>query len=183
MDDIPAVLHLLDDTVKWLVSRGNTRQWGTEPFSENPRRAEQLREFATTGLGLWLVKDADSTPTDQDQRSNISPETTNGEAPGSILGVLAVGERMSYVPPVSEPELYVRLLVADRRCAGKKIGTRLLEHARELAKGVGVSLLRVDCYAGDDGKLVKYYESQGFKRSDSLTLEGGWPCQVLVQHL
>lgn len=90
---------------------------------------------------------------------------------------------MPYVTPVSEPELYVRLLVTDRRWAGKEVGKRLLDHARRLANGAGVSLLRVDCYAGGDGKLIQYYESQGFKRSESLNLEGHWPCQVLAQRL
>jgi GNAT superfamily N-acetyltransferase len=103
--------------------------------------------------------------------------------PGPIIGALAVGEKMPYVPAISEPELYVRLLVSDRQWAGQKIGKRLLEHARDLANGAGASLLRVDCYAGGDGRLVQYYESQGFKRSERLDLEGDWPCQVLAQRL
>jgi GNAT superfamily N-acetyltransferase len=107
----------------------------------------------------------------------------NGEAPGVIIGALAIGEKMPYVTPVSEPELYVRLLVTDRQCAGNQIGKRLLDHARDLANKAGVSLLRVDCYAGGDGKLVQYYESQGFKRFASLNVEGKWPCQVLAQRL
>ncbi|KAJ6149122.1 Acyl-CoA N-acyltransferase [Penicillium samsonianum] len=184
VDDVPAVLHLLDTAVKWLVSRDRTGQWGTGPFSEYPRRIEQLKEFATTGLGLWLaIKLADGTPMDQNQPSNILTKIVNGEASGSIIGALAVGERMPYVTPVSEPELYVRLLVTDRQWAGNEIGKHLLEHARGLANGAGVSLLRVDCYAGGDGRLVQYYESQGFKRFERLNLEGGWPCQVLAQHL
>ena len=178
VDDVPAVLDLLDTAVKWLASRDRGGQWGAAPFSENPKRAEQLREFATTGLGIWLaVEVADDMPIlDQNRLSN-------GEAPGAIIGALAVGERMPYVTPVSEPELYVRLLVTDRRWAGKEVGKRLLDHARRLANGAGVSLLRVDCYAGGDGKLIQYYESQGFKRSESLNLEGHWPCQVLAQRL
>jgi N-acetylglutamate synthase-like GNAT family acetyltransferase len=178
VDDVPKVLHLLDAAVKWLVSRDRVGQWGAAPFSENSKRAEQLREYATTGLGLWLaIKMADDTVI-----SNIQPQTMNGEAP-VIMGALAVGEKMPYVTSVSEPELYVRLLVTDRQWAGNKIGERLLDHARDLANGAGVSLLRVDCYAGGDGKLIQYYESQGFKRSELLNLEGHWPCQVLAQRL
>jgi GNAT superfamily N-acetyltransferase len=184
VDDGLAVLHLLDTAVKWLVSRDRIGQWGAAPFSENPRRAERLKEFATTGLGLWLaIKVADGTPMDQNRPSNILPKTMNREAPGSIIGALAVSERMPYMTPVSEPELYVRLLVTDRRWAGNEIGRRLLEHARDLTNGAGASLLRVGCYAGGDGNLVQYYESQGFKRFESLNLEGDWPCQVLAQHL
>lgn len=184
-DDVPAVLHLLDTAVKWLVSRDRVGQWGAAPFSENPQRAERLREFATTGQGLWLaIKVADDSPMlGQNRLSNIDSQALNGEAPRVIIGALAIGDRMPYVTPVSEPELYVRLLVTDRRWAGNGIGKRLLEHSRGLANRAGVSLLRVDCYAGGDGKLIQYYESQGFKRVERLNLEGDWPCQVLAQRL
>ena len=107
----------------------------------------------------------------------------NGDAPGVIVGALAIGDRMPYVTAVSEPELYVRLLVTDRKCAGNQIGKRLLDHARDLARKAGVSLLRVDCYAGGDAKLIQYYESQGFERFESLNVKGEWPCQVLAQRL
>ncbi|PGG95881.1 hypothetical protein GX51_08088 [Blastomyces parvus] len=185
VDDVPAVLHLLDTAVKWLESQGRTGQWGTALFSENPQRVEQGIELATTGHGLWLaIKAADDTPTPGQNRTiNINSQTEGGETPGVIVGALALGERVPYVPAISEPELYVRLLITDRRCAGSKIGTRLLEHARDVAKKAGISLLRVDCYAGDDGRLVQYYESQGFKRLESLKVKGEWPCQVLAQRL
>lgn len=42
----------------------------------------------------------------------------------------------------------------------------------------GVSLLRVDCHAGDDGGLVAYYESQGLTGAETFTV-GEWPGQVL----
>ncbi|KAJ5393510.1 uncharacterized protein N7487_011151 [Penicillium crustosum] len=185
VDAVQAVLHLLDTAVQWLVSLDRTGQWGAVPFSENPQRAEQLREFATTGHGLWLaIKVANTMPIlPQNRISNTEPQTMNREAPGVIVGALAIGERMPYVTPVSEPELYVRLLVTDRQYAGNQIGKRLLDHARDLASKAGVSLLRVDCYAGGDGKLIQYYESQGFKRFESLNTEGEWPCQVLAQRL
>ncbi|KAL2869524.1 acyl-CoA N-acyltransferase [Aspergillus lucknowensis] len=181
IDDVPAVLGLLDAAVKWLASNGRTGQWGTTPFSEDPRRAERLREFVSTGLHLWL---AVQVPAGGDTAVSVSGPTDGGKA-GSrvIVGALALGDKMPYSPAVSEPEVYVRLLVTDRRHAGKGVGTRLLEHARHLTRKAGVSLLRVDCYAGDDGKLVQYYESQGFKRSERLDVEGHWPCQVLAQRL
>jgi hypothetical protein len=31
--DAGAVLALFDEAVRWLVARGQTGQWGTEPFS------------------------------------------------------------------------------------------------------------------------------------------------------
>ncbi|KAL3480736.1 hypothetical protein BJX99DRAFT_7145 [Aspergillus californicus] len=192
--DTPAVLALLDTAVKWLAAHNRIGQWGTTPFSENPQRAERLREFATTGYGLWLavINPTTTTGNTDDASFNVTPQTTTNrededeekeETPGIIIGALALGEKMPYIPAVPEPELYVRLLVTDRQWAGRSVGQRLLEHARGVARRDGISLLRVDCYAGGDGKLVQYYESQGFERSEWLESESGWPCQVLAQRL
>jgi GNAT superfamily N-acetyltransferase len=108
------------------------------------------------------------------------------EADGRVVGALAVGDAMPYVRPAEEPELYVRLLVTDRESAGQNIGGVLLDHARELAREAGVGLLRVDCFAGGDGALVRYYEKQGFTRTETFAVPvngSEWPGQVLAQRL
>ncbi|MGW7680442.1 N-acetyltransferase family protein [Kribbella sp. NPDC054772] len=162
-DDVPAVLALLDGATKWLVARGRTEQWGTAPHSTSPRRVQQITGFADDG-GLWVAQTNDH-----------------------VVGALAVGAAMEYVPPATEPELYVRLLVTDRASAGQNIGGVLLDHARELARADGVHLLRVDCFAGGDGALVRYYERQGFTRDVAFAVprvnEPDWPGQVLAQRL
>ena len=157
-DDVPAVLRLLDDAVTWLVANGRTGQWGTRPASANPRRHEQLTEFADEG-GLWIA--------DRD---------------GEPVGALSVGAALEYVPAADEPELYVRLLVTDRAAKGLGIGTELLDHARKLARAQGLHLLRVDCYAGDDQALVRYYERQGFTRDRPFEVDG-WPGQLLIERV
>jgi GNAT superfamily N-acetyltransferase len=162
-DDVPAVLALLDGATEWLVARGRTGQWGTARHSTSPRRVSQVTGFAEDG-GLWVAQTNDR-----------------------IIGALAVGTALDHVPPATEPELYVRLLVSDRACAGQNIGGVLLDHARDLARGAGVHLLRVDCFAGGDGALVRYYERQGFTRDVAFAVprvnEPDWPGQVLAQRL
>jgi GNAT superfamily N-acetyltransferase len=160
--DVPAVLALLDRATEWLVAQGRTDQWGTEPHSTNPRRVEQITGFADDG-GLWVA-----------------------EADGRVVGALTVGAALPYVPPATEPELYVRLLVTDRASAGQGIGAELLDHARVLARAAGVGLLRVDCFAGGDGALIRYYEKQGFTRDVEFAVPvngSEWPGQVLSQRL
>jgi GNAT superfamily N-acetyltransferase len=161
-DDVPTVLALLDQATEWLVSLGRTDQWGTEPHSTNPRRIAQIGEFARGG-GLWLA-----------------------ESDGRAFGSMSVGDAAPHVPPADEPELYVQLLVTDRAAKGSGVGAALLEHARELARQRGLRLLRVDCFAGGDGALVRYYEQQGFTRTEIFTVPVGdrlWPGQVLAQRL
>lgn len=162
-DDVPAVLALLDGATEWLVANGRTGQWGTEPHSTNPRRIAQITGFAEDG-GLWI-----------------------GERDGRVVGALAVGApTQEQIPPAQEPELYIRLLVTDRSAKGSGIGTELIDHALKLAKDEGVGLVRVDCYAGDDGALVRYYERQGFTPTETFGVpinDSVWPGQVLARRL
>ncbi|PZF92498.1 GNAT family N-acetyltransferase [Micromonospora deserti] len=161
--DAPTILRLLDDATAWLVARGRTGQWGTEPASADPRRVAQADTWAAGG-GLWLA--------------------VLGDRP---VGALVVGAANDFVPAPTEPELYVNLLVTDRAHAGLGIGGRLLAHAAELARDRGVRLLRVDCYAGGDGGLVRWYTRQGFTPTDPFTVErpgrDPWPGQVLARRL
>lgn len=48
----------------------------------------------------------------------------------------------------------------------------------------GVSLLRLDCYAGDDHKLVAYYQNNGFTATETYTVgDDRWPGQVLARRV
>jgi GNAT superfamily N-acetyltransferase len=156
--DLPAVLALMDGAVAWLVAQGRTGQWGTDPG----------RHAGTTAL----VLDSD---------------LYLAETGGTVAGALAVGAAPAYVPPAAEPELYVRLLVTDRNRAGRGTGGRLLDHAATLARASGVDLLRVDCYAGPDRALVRYYERQGFTATDAFEVarpsKEPWPGQILQRRL
>ncbi|OKI45253.1 GNAT family N-acetyltransferase [Micromonospora sp. CB01531] len=161
--DARTVLRLLDTATAWLAARGRTGQWGTEPASRDPRRIAQADAWATSG-GLHLAG--------------------LGDTP---VGALVVGTATEYVPPATEPELYVNLLVSDRAYAGHGIGARLLAYAAELARDRGLGLLRVDCYGGDDRALVGFYESCGFTATDPFTVDRPgrppWPGQVLERRL
>jgi GNAT superfamily N-acetyltransferase len=157
--DVPALMAMYDEAVAWMVARGNTGQWGTEPLSSQPERVESVRR---------LVEEAD---------------LRIAELDGVPVGALITHDKPpDRIEPVGEPELYVRLLLTSRRYAGRAIGARLLEYARSLAVDLGVALVRVDCYRGGDGSLVRYYERNGFVRTHPITI-GEWPGQILEQRL
>ena len=161
-EGIVHALALLDGAAEWLVERGRPGQWGTEQQSTSPRRLAQSQQWADSG-GFYLAWIADEP-----------------------VGALVVGKAAAHIPPASEPELYVNLLVTDRRHAGEGIGAAMLDYARDLARAQGVRLLRLDCYAGDDRALVAYYEKQGFSATDTFSVEirdTVWPGQVMELRL
>ncbi len=153
--DAPAILGLFDEAVVWLNSVGNTQQWGTTPFSGDPKRADAVTEWS--GSGAAVIASVDGEP----------------------LGAMAVGQATPYAPPATEPELYVVALVARHHSGAGRV---LLGCADAVARELGVHLLRVDCYAGGDQELVGFYESAGFTRADTFDVKG-WPGQVLERRL
>lgn len=156
--DVPIVLGMFDSAVAWLTSQGRTGQWGEHPFTGNERRTRQVTGWLELG-GMHIA-----------------------EHDGRPAGCIVLGAAPDYVTPATEPELYIQALVTDRRHAGHGIGRALLDWALTQASRRGVALVRVDCYAGGDGRLVAYYESCGFTRTAPFTV-GEWPGMLLHRRL
>ena len=155
--DADAVIALFDEAVAWMVARGQTGQWGSEPMSRNEKMVARVRGWAA-GDGLWIMDDG-----------------------GVAVGALVVGERPEHVHAAEEPERYVELLLSSRARAGERIGARLVEHAVGLAREAGLPLLRVDCWAGAP-RLVAFYEEHGFVRDGTFDVRG-WVGQVFSMRL
>jgi GNAT superfamily N-acetyltransferase len=155
-DDADAVLAMLDEAVRWLAPTGRGGQWGTEPFSADPQRVAQVRAWAA-GDGLRVA-----------------------EVDGVPVGAMVLGEAPAYVPAADTPEVYVLLLVASRVHAGSGVGAALLRHAHAEAPEKGATRLRLDCWAGGDGGLVRYHQSAGFTATTRFTI-GPWEGWVLEQ--
>ncbi|MGI5158807.1 GNAT family N-acetyltransferase [Microbispora sp. CA-102843] len=157
--DVPVLLQMFDDAVTWLTARGSAGQWGTRPWSEDPQRIERIRGMAHGG-GLSIA-----------------------EIGGVPAGALVLTERPpAHIPPVNERELYVDLLITARSFTGRGVGAALLDMARTEARARGITLLRVDCWAGGDGDLVRYYQGQDFTPTDRFDVNG-WIGQVFEQRL
>jgi GNAT superfamily N-acetyltransferase len=153
VDDVDAVLGLLDGAVAWLVAQGRTGQWGDRPWSASPERVDRIRGMVAASELLLLEQD------------------------DAVVAALAHGPTPAvYVPPAAEPEDYVVVLVSDPAVRGA--GRRLLDESWRWARARGIALQRVDCYAGDDGKLVRFYESAGFTATERFEVKG-WPGQLL----
>jgi GNAT superfamily N-acetyltransferase len=164
-DDIPVILGMLDSCVEWLVAQGRPGQWGTEPLSGSLRTVESVARYVDEGS--VFIAEADGVP---------AATLTITDSPGAYL---------AHLPPPGEPERYIHWLASDRRFKGHGVGSALLAHAAEATRRAGVDLLRVDCYAGDDRKLVAYYEANGFTPTETYTagVNHDWPGQVLARRV
>ncbi|WUH97050.1 GNAT family N-acetyltransferase [Spirillospora sp. NBC_00431] len=161
MEDVPAVLALYDRAVEWLVASGRSGQWGSEPWSTKPKSIERVRRFARSG------------------------EMRVAEHDGEVVGAMRLGAAPQTIPPAGEPDLFLEALVIDRRVAGLGVGKALLDQARAEAAERGIDLLRVQCWAGGDQGLVRYYERAGFVQSGRIKSAafGGWEGAILSQRL
>jgi GNAT superfamily N-acetyltransferase len=157
--DWKLLLALFDEAVLWLAARGLSGQWGEEAWSNDLVKVAAVKEMAKAD-GLWVCE--------------------MGHNPVGALIVQTTPT--AYVAPSPVRELYVGLLLVSRQHVGEGVGSFLLEHARDLGKRRGVAQLRVDCWAGGSGQLVRYYQSQGFTPDEIVSVDG-WPAQVLSQPL
>ncbi|PXY21432.1 GCN5 family acetyltransferase [Prauserella muralis] len=150
---------MFDGAVAWLTERGREGQWGSQPWSADARRVERVRGMAAGG-GLLIAE-------------------RGGEAAGAMV---LTEHPPAHIPPVDEPELYIDLLITARQHTGAGVGAFLLGHARDEARRRGLGLLRVDCWAGGDGALVRYYTGQGFTPTETFQV-GDWAGQVFACRL
>ena len=162
--DIDAVLALGDEAVRWMNARGNTQQWGSAPWTGSRPREAVIRDQAHGG-GMRIAEDRD----------------------GVVLGALVITETPAgYVRPAAERELYVNLLLVSRRHGGQGIGAALIGRAKEEAAARDIGLIRVDCWAGEEGSLVRVYEKYGFSLVQEFTVAlpaGPWPGMLLAMRL
>ncbi len=156
--DAPAVLRIFDEVIAWFVSIGNEGQWGNEPWSVSPERVQRITD-ACSLPGAWVAEDAEL----------------------GICGSIVLGDAMPYVAAATRPESYICLLIASRDPRVRGIGRRLMWFADEQTRAAGLNYMRVDCYGGGDGALVRFYESCGYTRLSTFDVEG-WPGQLLERH-
>jgi GNAT superfamily N-acetyltransferase len=164
-DDESRVLAVMDGIMEWLVSLGRTAQWGTEPWSTNEALADRVRGRIER----------------RELRVAVTPD-------GEIAGIVSLSEHPAdYVRAAEEPELFINLLATSRRFKGHDVGGLLVAEARAEAARRGLGLLRVDCFAGDDGRLKNWYAGQGFAEVEPFVVkrEGrpDWPGMLFAMRV
>jgi GNAT superfamily N-acetyltransferase len=161
-EDLPAVLALFDEAVRWLVAQGWSGQWGTEPFSSYPEAVERFAAWIREGIFYVARSDA------------------------AILGTIVINPGLpSYIAQqrdrLPQPALYLEAFATDRRYSGHGIGRRLLGLAEQAAQEQGIAWLLLDCWAGN-AALRRYYRQAGFAECGAFTL-GSWQGMLFKKQL
>jgi GNAT superfamily N-acetyltransferase len=136
---VPVVAGLLDEATVWVGERGY-EQWPL-PF-----------------------------PRDQVEAAVERGEVYVAEVDGEVVATVTLlwndpmywGER----PPDAA---YVHKLAVRRACAGRRIGSAIVEWADATAAAAGRAFLRLDCLADNPGIRV-YYEQLGFEHRGDLVV-------------
>lgn len=93
----------------------------------------------------------------------------------------------------ADPFVYLSYLLTDRRTGSwsKGAGAALIDHAIDEARKLSVDRICGDCWRGNDRRLVKYYERQGFtaigdfgvEPKEGIDIEQEWPGAVFEMRI
>ncbi|KAK4688523.1 hypothetical protein P7C73_g1589, partial [Tremellales sp. Uapishka_1] len=159
--DPQLLVDFQDSQISWLSSMGSGGQWGTQSVRNDPARSAKTRGWVTLsernapwngGSAEWcrayVAEASDGTP--------VAGLVLDNHAPAYVRSVLPEQDER-------DPFVYLAYVISDRNVPqGKGSGAALIAFAKEQTRDAGVKRLCLDCWRGNDGKLVRYYESQGF---------------------
>ncbi len=154
------ILSVSDEATAWLVEHGLSGQWGAEPPSSEPAFVARVSSWISAGEVVVAID-------------------PNGDAHGyAVTGSLPP----PYMDPIVarravEDAYYVYTVASRMRPASRGAGRSLLAWALGEARRLGVTYLRLDCWA-ENARLRAYYQDLGFEECDAYVDEG-WPGAIL----
>ncbi|KAK1757078.1 hypothetical protein QBC47DRAFT_378370 [Echria macrotheca] len=195
--DAHYILSAFDSCIPHLATIGSATQWGSEPFSSRPNILSRpvsaiaaAETYRTKGEGdpvrVFIIEVPGG------------PEQENIQLGAAIYKANWFPEYIKSQPQFRDAVkaqkkwMYLDMLVTEfsARTEGKRkgAGAALVRRGREWAREEGFDVMYVDCWAGNEGKLVRFYESQGFKRVGAFEVEKPdtgekWPGMFLKMDL
>ncbi|KAK5628946.1 hypothetical protein RRF57_004661 [Xylaria bambusicola] len=182
------MIDAYDASLPHLASIGSGKQWGSTPFAGRSDQEEKIKVFRQaehyqlTGEGppvqIFIVEaEIPFSATDELPSSVKVREDADGK---NLLPVgtmmLSQGLYPHYMATLFNQDpvkreldgtqhyIYLEGLITDFRAGAwrKGAGAALIECARQFCREKGKKILYADAYSGNDRRLVKYYETQGF---------------------
>ncbi|KAI1116241.1 acetyltransferase [Nemania sp. NC0429] len=186
-EDAQFMIDAFDASLVQLAAIGSGDQWGSVPFSARPNAGdklkgfEQARRYQATGEGdpirLFFVEAEIPASAAADLPDSVRIRTGGTGEKLLAVGYVMLSEGLypPYMRQVFDKDairgaldgtrdyIYLEALITDFRTGPwrKGAGAALIEHARRYCRERGQSIIYLDSYAGNGGKLVRYYEKQG----------------------
>ncbi|KAF7190562.1 hypothetical protein HII31_07721, partial [Pseudocercospora fuligena] len=204
LEDGKRILAFCDSQLEWLAQVGSSAQWGLEPYSTNDDTQEKYRAFVERSeqdqswSKEWkksYIAELDITEdqiTKEIQPYLVHQPRTNSKSSLRlpVAAMLLTGHSEHYAQSIlpeqddQDPFIWIRYLLSDRRLGtlSKGAGLALIEHAKSVAQQMGIRRLCLDCWSGNDRKLVRYYERHGFVSLGDVS-HNDWPSAVLELRL
>ncbi|KAK4224641.1 hypothetical protein QBC38DRAFT_485017 [Podospora fimiseda] len=188
-DDAKFTVSAFDSCIPHLSSIGSAAQWGTTPLStvrpefitRHVKAITDGENYRLTGEGApirVLIAEVELPPTDDSPgRLRVGSATLRaGYFPQYVLDQPHLREATSSAAKEEKGFMYLDILVTDfseaTRPYRRGAGAALLQYAKNwVGKELGMQVMYVDCWAGNEGKLVSFYEAQGFERVDGFVVE------------
>lgn len=152
-NDHELLVDFQESQIPWLSTVGSGEQWGTQPIRErNPQISDKTR--------AWIERSEKQAPWSNEWCRAYVAEASDGTP---VAGLVLESKANYYVHAVlpeqdeKDPFVYLAYLISNRD-AGEKTkgaGSALVEFAKEQTRGVGLKRICVDCWRGNDRKLVK----------------------------
>ncbi|KAI4208897.1 MAG: hypothetical protein LQ351_008109 [Letrouitia transgressa] len=174
-DDGLRLLRNFDSQLPWLSSIGSSAQWGSSPRTEQEDQRAKYRSKVESSERGWndpwsrdwvraYIAEVEIKREDlSSELLELAIESTNDAVRLPVAGMILQGQSTEYVRSIvpenddNDPFLYLLYLLNDRRTAphGKGAGAALISHAKHEAWKLGLKRLCVDCWRGNDNKLVQ----------------------------
>ncbi|WPG99796.1 Hypothetical protein R9X50_00261500 [Acrodontium crateriforme] len=198
-NDAERLVAFFNSQVDFLPTIGSTDQWTEYVDATRAKRVHEwvtnselheCREFNGQYTRAFIAEVKISAENDSAEMVKLArPDEATQSLWLPVAGLVLEGKSPEYVRSIlpeqddHRPFIYLSYLISDQRTnkLAKGAGSALIAHAREQVKKAGLDRLCVDCYAGNNKKLTKYYESQGFALIGDFKVEekNFWPGSVL----
>jgi GNAT superfamily N-acetyltransferase len=152
--DAQDILSVSDEATAWLAEHDLSEQWGAEPPSSEAVFVARVSSWISDGEAMVAT-----------------------DSNGGVHGYAVTG---SFPPPYMDPIVakravedayYVYTVASRMRPESRGAGRSLLMWALGEARGLGVTYLRLDCWA-ENAQLRAYYQNLGFEECDTYVDEG-----------
>ncbi|GAB7365574.1 hypothetical protein MBLNU230_g6646t1 [Neophaeotheca triangularis] len=192
LSDQELLVDFMDSHIQWLSANGSSGQWGTQPVRE-------ARPNITSRAEAWIKKSEEGGEWGSDwcrafivEANHNNKNTSSERIKTPVAGLVLTASSADYVRSVlpeqdkAQPFVYLSYVMTNRHAGtlAKGAGAFAIDAAKTQTCDLGFKRLCLDCWAGNERKLVRYYESQGFEAiGDFEDAEDDWPCTVLEMRL